>query len=239
MLCECGCGLIPTKEKRFIEGHAIILYNKNRIIIPKHLNPNYCVLKCFVCQNEFYVLKSKSLKRKFCSQQCMAINMTGKHNWRYGLSAKTDERVKRNIESRGDPWNKGLKMSEDWAWNKGLTKETSVVVRKISDANIGRNRWQYGHSSRGESYPEKSFREFLESLNFIKDEDFFQEYFVKPYFLDFAFLKAKIDIEIDGKQHLEERFLLHDKKRDLFLMQTDWIVFRITAKELYKFLKGG
>jgi very-short-patch-repair endonuclease len=91
---------------------------------------------------------------------------------------------------------------------------------------------------KGESYPESIFRSFLESMGAIKGQDFFQEYHVGTYSLDFAYIdeQGKRDIEIDGNQHLLPKRREHDARRDQWLIQQGWIVFRITVKDLYQWL---
>lgn len=51
------------------------------------------------------------------------------------------------------------------------------------------------------------------------------------YFLDFK-LKNKIDLEIDGKQHLYPERKEKDIKRDLLLKQNGWKVYRIEWNEI-------
>lgn len=62
------------------------------------------------------------------------------------------------------------------------------------------------------------------------------------YFLDFAFLELKLDVEIDGQQHNRTiEAIEHDKIRDEFLKQNGWIVFRIEwmkmKQDITKFLE--
>lgn len=71
----------------------------------------------------------------------------------------------------------------------------------------------------------------------IKGEDFFQEYQVGRYRLDFAYIdeQGKRGIEIDGGQHLKPEAIEHDRVRDEWLAEQGWTIFRIPAKELYKY----
>jgi very-short-patch-repair endonuclease len=46
------------------------------------------------------------------------------------------------------------------------------------------------------------------------------------YFLDFAFVEIKLDLEIDGQQHLSPKILEHDQIRDLFSNSQGCIEFK-------------
>ena len=49
------------------------------------------------------------------------------------------------------------------------------------------------------------------------------------YFLDFAFIDIKTDVEIDGQQHFRtKKCINHDIERDNFLLNNNWKVYRIT-----------
>jgi very-short-patch-repair endonuclease len=52
---------------------------------------------------------------------------------------------------------------------------------------------------------------------------------VGPYFADFACKQAKLIIELDGSQHAQSA---SDARRDVFLAQEGWTIFRIWNNEL-------
>ena len=55
------------------------------------------------------------------------------------------------------------------------------------------------------------------------------------YFLDFAFLELKLDLEIDGQQHfITKTAIEYDMERDNFLINSGWKVYRISWIELRK-----
>lgn len=76
------------------------------------------------------------------------------------------------------------------------------------------------------SYPEQFWIEVLNnnSIPFVRED-----FTTKKYFLDFLIEKngKKIDLEIDGKQHMYNDRIKHDKERDEFLKSNDYIVYRI------------
>ena len=96
----------------------------------------------------------------------------------------------------------------------------------------GLNRWSKAHSSK-RTYPEKYFVEIL--------KDFCEEqYIIKglPYKLDFANIKHKIAIEIDGEQHyVEKNYIEHDKIRNLKLEEFGWKTIRIRWSQFKKMSK--
>lgn len=73
------------------------------------------------------------------------------------------------------------------------------------------------------SYPEEFFIKVLDNNKITYKVN---KYF-KGYFLDFAIEEKMIDLEIDGKQHQYEDRKEHDIKRDKFLKENGWIVYRI------------
>ena len=105
-------------------------------------------------------------------------------------------------------------------------------IKQLEEGTIG---W---HLSSQESYPESVFRQFLESMGAVKGVDFFQEYSVWRYRLDFVFIDelGKRCIEIDGGQHEWAEQQAHDQIRDEYLKSQGWQILRIPVSVLYKFL---
>lgn len=64
--------------------------------------------------------------------------------------------------------------------------------------------------------------------------DIINEYCEFPYFLDFAFLNGKIDVELDGRCHFKNgiKRIEHDNKRDNFLKEKGWKIYRISYKDV-------
>lgn len=83
------------------------------------------------------------------------------------------------------------------------------------------------------SYPEKCFIKFLTDYGYSEKYYIERERSVFPYYIDFAFLDAKVAVEIDGSQHiLDEEQKERDKKKDELLNSLGWKVLRITAKSV-------
>ena len=83
--------------------------------------------------------------------------------------------------------------------------------------------YKLNHKSKGESYPEKYFREWLEKENI----SFKQECQFGIYSFDFL-INNFIDLEIDGSQHyVDERICKSDEKRDKRANDNGFVVYRI------------
>ena len=52
---------------------------------------------------------------------------------------------------------------------------------------------------------------------------------IGPYFADFACRQAKLIVELDGGQHADSE---RDKRRDAFLVEEGWTIFRVWNNEL-------
>lgn len=82
------------------------------------------------------------------------------------------------------------------------------------------------------SYPEKLlFNKFIE-LKWDEKYLIIREKSVFPYFLDFAFENEKVDVEVDGSQHLLPERKESDEKRDRMLIDNGWVIIRISENEV-------
>jgi very-short-patch-repair endonuclease len=114
---------------------------------------------------------------------------------------------------------------------------TNETKRKISEKRIeylknnpDKVPYLLNHSSK-ESYPEKYFTNLFNN----EDIDVIKYYRIGTYELDFCIIEKKIDIEIDGDQHyLDEKIVKHDIKRNKFLENKGWIIFRIKWSDYKK-----
>lgn len=99
------------------------------------------------------------------------------------------------------------------------------------------------------SYLENWFIENIILPNKLQEKyDIVNDYSFNPYFLDFAFVNIKLDVELDGKCHFEngKERIQHDINRDKFLLDNGWKIFRIsyldnnenTIKEFLNYLKN-
>lgn len=117
-------------------------------------------------------------------------------------------------------------------------RHTEETKRKISEKrkqylleNPDKVPYKLNHYSKGRSYAEVYWKAVLDS----HDLKYIEQYQIGLYSLDFAFVDAKIDLEIDGNQHfLDERIVNSDKRRDEFLTSQGWQVIRIRWSDYKK-----
>lgn len=141
--------------------------------------------------------------------------------WNKGLSKETDERLKKSAETLHNGYATGRIINS----NKGKF-HTEEQKQKIS---MGRKRYLeqhpdkvpylLNHHSKGDSYPEKYFKEVFDNENV----EYKQNYYQSGYFLDFAWPERKLYLEVDGEQHYrDKRIVEHDKKRTQKLLEEGW-----------------
>ena len=118
----------------------------------------------------------------------------------------------------------GIKHSEK------TKKKLSLIRKQWISENPDKSPYIVSHKSRGETYPEKYFREWMEKENI----PFQQEYRFKLYAFDFL-VNERIDLEIDGDQHKnDKRIIEHDIKRDNKSKDAGFIVYRIMWSDYQK-----
>ncbi len=61
---------------------------------------------------------------------------------------------------------------------------------------------------------------------------------VDRYILDFACVKARLGVEVDGATHAEDDELARDARRDSALKSLGWDVLRVQNEDIYRFLEG-
>lgn len=117
---------------------------------------------------------------------------------------------------------------------KKLSEETKQKISKSRTKYLLENPeqipYKLNHSSKM-SFPEKTFQKYLKKYNI---EGWVYNYSFSIYSLDFAFPEWKLDVEIDGKTHLNERVKAKDKRRDEYLKSKGWETLRFTASEIKK-----
>jgi len=110
-------------------------------------------------------------------------------------------------------------------------KKISERRKKFLRENPDKIPYKLNHYSKGDSYPEKYFKEVFEKENIPLK-------FHLPvglYELDFYNEEYKIDVEIDGEQHYaDKRIVESDVRRTNFLTSQGWRVYRIRWAEYQK-----
>lgn len=118
----------------------------------------------------------------------------------------------------------GIKHSEK------TKKKLSLIRKQWIKENPDKSPYIMAHKSRGESYAERYFREWLEK----EQIPFQQEYHFGLYAFDFL-VNERIDLEIDGGQHRnDKRIIKHDEKRDNKSKDAGFNVYRIFWSDYQK-----
>lgn len=221
--------------------------------------------ECLTCNKIFTVSKdnSKDQKRKFCSNSCSVttnntlrakekVKKTSFKVRKQKLSKTIKQKVKYKIEKKSyryiytEIFIKKHKLLTFYSECKicqkilkGKNKKLSICSKECFTNRMKQVHLEKPHlilnRSNPESYLEKSFREYIESLGYIKDDTFIQEkswtlLSGKRYISDFYFPSLKLIIEMDGKQH--EQTVKEDSIKDNSLLEEFNIkTLRITHKE--------
>ena len=119
-----------------------------------------------------------------------------------------------------------------WVGKKHSKETKKLIAEKIKIAhaegrahNIGESRW-----NNEPSWPEQWFTKVIK--NEFEDKNYQAEYPFGIYSLDFAWVKKKKVIEIDGDQHNYEPQLSRDKKKNKLLLENGWEILRLPWKDL-------
>lgn len=135
-------------------------------------------------------------------------------------------------------WNNSLKRKREIQRKKSIgfchSEETKKLLsekrKKWILENPNKSPYLLSHKSRGETYAERYFRKWLEKEKI----PFEQEYRFKLYAFDFL-VNKRIDLEIDGTQHRNDRCIIeHDKRRDNYAKEAGFIVYRISWADYCK-----
>jgi very-short-patch-repair endonuclease len=74
--------------------------------------------------------------------------------------------------------------------------------------------------------------------NAINGVKFRRQHPIGPYITDFACLRAKLVIEVDGATHATESELAHDERRRIFMARLGWKEIHVYNVDVYENLDG-
>ena len=156
--------------------------------------------------------------------------------WNKGLTAETDERVKKTSETykkhiaegKIKPSQLGKPLTE--AHKASISNGMKKAHTEKRAHNIGESRWNTEHS-----WPEKWFIRVLSNeFQMEEKEHYVTEMPFGKYALDFAWPEKKLCIEIDGEQHERfEEYKQRDIEKDKLLLENEWQVIRIKWKDCF------
>jgi len=191
-------------------------------LIELELNEETNKYKCPHCDKEYSKYGIKNHIEQ--SHNGKKNGMSGKKAWNKGLTKETDDRVKQAADTLNEGFESGRIIPVQTG--KPISQETKDKISKSRikylKANPDKVPYVLNHYSKGESYPEKYFREVLENNNIL----FEQEKRESIYSLDFVI--GNINLEIDGEQHyVDNRIVESDIKRQKYLEDLGYETVRI------------
>jgi len=110
--------------------------------------------------------------------------------------------------------------------------ETKQKIREKRIKFMKENPEQTAWRTKNLSYPEKRFVEKRYDLGLDKKYSIVREYSGCPYFIDFALVNEKVEVEIDGSQHLLPERKERDDKKDELLKEDGWFILRVSENEV-------
>lgn len=199
--------------------------------------------KCDQCGSKFEYEKYNRI-RKFCSKRCsLSYNKLKLEENREEINKKISNKL-RKIEKNGiclwckkefEKRNKNHKCCSRSCSSSEINSRPEYKDR-ISKmfSEISKKRYESGDLSIGwksrkklePSYPEKL------TMNFFNSKKIIYEYELKcgKYFIDFAFQEKMIALEIDGRRHNDIEIVEKDNRKDKYLANNGWLVYRIKWK---------
>lgn len=194
-------------SKEFEKRHAYIAHCRihSGYVRPKNMNARRNKPHKTVCQ--------------FCNKSFDDGRKLGGHIVRCELNPKYED-IRENLKTANQ--------NKDFHWSEKDKKRMSEERIKYLTEHPDKVPYVLNHSSKM-SYPEKIFKNALETSNITGWTYNFRS---GIYAYDFAFPRLKIDVEIDGSTHLQEKVKRIDARRDTFSRENGWTVIRFTAKEI-------
>lgn len=114
---------------------------------------------------------------------------------------------------------------------KNIIREKHIrYMQEHPDETAWARRWKHE-----KSWPEKIFEEELIRRNI---KGWLYNFRSSIYEYDFGFPDLKLDVEIDGSWHNNERQKHRDRLRDEYTLNNGWVVIRFSAKEVNNNLSG-
>lgn len=205
--------------------------------------------ECPICQSVFETEKNHPREKKTCSRKCAnkffatSLSLEQREKIKYGLKLyyqseqglNTIRKKKQTIviAKNCKTCQKQFKpKTNKIIYCSKLCQSSCLEYReKLRQAQLRRiaEGTHSGWRSRNQpSYAELFFMKVLTNNNISYK---FEEPCGK-YFIDFAIHDAKIALEIDGKQHLQEDRKISDQVKDDYLKSQGWYVYRIPWKSI-------
>jgi very-short-patch-repair endonuclease len=193
-------------------------------------------LNCKYCDKQWkdtnslknHIIRCKNNPNKLSTNNLKDYNKNGRSAWNKGLTKESHPSLGMNRPNfkGSNSVCFGTHLSNERKLNLSI-KRTEYLLK-----NPDKVPYLLNHSSK-ESYPEKYFTEILDNNNLHYEK----EYQIALYSLDFGFIDAKIDLEIDGEQHyVDKKIVESDKRRSDYLESLGWKIIRVRWSKYKKLL---
>ena len=203
------CGF-TAKSNNSMTTH---LKMKHNLSLNEYILQNFEVPICQYCNEEHVEVYSRPLS---------SSRRNGGRFWKLTCSKK-ECKSKYNIDVH-------KKYYEENEEARELHRQQRIEYLK---QRTGKTAWE--RRAAGEmSYLEQWFYdEVVTKHNLAEKYDIVNELSIYPYFIDFAFQNIKVAVELDGRCHFihGETRNGHDRKKDEYLINQGWRVFRIRYNE--------
>jgi len=208
---------------------------------------NTFIKKCEICNKEIIYLNKITLQKSIKNNsKCSSCCKIGRNNPNFNIKGENNHLFnKRRIDMLGDnnPAKRldvRKKISDSCKGKNKIghkvtdeTKKKISIKMKLAHATGKHPGWSHINLQKDRtSYPERFFIKVLENNGLFEKYHIEQKLNVGKYFLDFAIIELKLNIEIDGKQHfINDKNINHDKVRNEYLINNGWKVYRICWAE--------
>lgn len=193
--------------------------------------------KCVYCEREIRNAGSLAVHQKQCKFNPNRITRKpnnfhkGVKPWNFGLTKESDERVKKQGQSVKNTFKtKG----HNWV-GKHLSDDHKQKISKSMKERFKENpkvKPFGGCRGKMSSYEHWFCQKVVKGHNLAQKYDIVNQYYEYPYFLDFAFLNARLDVQIDGQFHTKEDVIISDKTRQNNLIDKNWFVYHISCQNI-------
>lgn len=250
---KLGFNYINGRVSRIIKN----ILHKQGLVLPKfdigkrRRKYKKIVKNCPVCNSKFETQLNHPREKTVCSHTCS--NIYFKRNSAESNKKKSETLIKYYIKlGRHSGIINGIKKcltcgnefkassnnhkycSKECRPKRIITEKTKLKLKELALQRVtdGTHTGWKSREKCNRSWAEQFVEtEILNVLGFYKDIHFKTEYYQGKWFIDFAFVKDKIAIEIDGRQHNLPERKAKDKEKDLWLVNNGWVVYRIPWKK--------
>ena len=227
------------EEKRACEkcGRLITIINYNRHFIACKNKKEVDIdtwdvgngkCKCPHCKKIFSRLGIKNHIWRSHTEHKVKPHSPG--GWNKGLTKETSEGVAKQFKALKESYASGKIIGSFTGKTHNEETKKKISKKRIEYLNKNPDKVPYvlNHYSKGKSYPERYFEDLFKNENI----NVTPSYRIGLYELDFAIVDKKIDIEIDGSQHYnDKRIVESDIRRTRYLNDLGWSVIRINWAE--------